>query len=168
MENALETAKTLATLSHRKALAYLMFTVFMLLSSVAMIVLLSSHLSHPFVSAWVQNNEHSNLVNEAVLGLGLLSASLLSLAIAFQNYLPAHRLEKNGQLADGVITNKWQDTLNGRMLYYVSYRLHEDIEAWENISRRLYLKLEKGCSVPIRYLQQDTSILRLACEQISF
>jgi len=167
MEDALGTPKIMATHSHNKAFSYLAFTVFMLIASVVMVILFSTGLAYEPGSQLAQNNTRMNLFAMVLFGLGLLGASLVSLAIAYKNYVPAHRLDKNGHLADGIITNKWEDTFDGRVLYYVSYRVQEDMEAWESISRRLYAKLDKGCNVPIRYLQQDTSVLRLDCERIS-
>jgi len=167
VEDALGIPKIMATHSHRKAFSYLAFTVFMLLSSMVTVGLFWSGLPDGPGSQLVRSDARLNLFAGVLFVLGLLIASLVSLAIACRNYLLAHRLDKNGRLADGIITDKWEDTFDGRVLYYISYRVQEDMEAWESISRRLYAKLDKGCNVPILYLQQDTSVLRLDCERIS-
>jgi hypothetical protein len=101
-----------------------------------------------------------------VFGLVLLGGSIISLRMAYKNFHTAHKLEKKGDLAEGIIINKWVD-IERRALYHVSYRFHEDIEAWEVITKGLYQKLSKGCNIPIRYLQHDPSVSRLDYERIS-
>ena len=157
----------MATHSYRKALAYLIFSVFTLIASIMMIVLFTTHLSDHLQAQVFQSEAQMNSPLAIVFGLVLTSGSLLSLRTAWQNFYIAQKLEKNGHLADGVITNKWIDTFERRVLYHVSYRFHEDMEVWEAISKSLYQKLSKGCNVPIRFLEHNPSVSRLDNEQIS-
>ena len=102
-----------------------------------------------------------------IVGLALLFGPLLSLHLAWKNFRIAHKLEKDGNLTDGVITAKWADPFERRVLYHVSYRFQDNLEVWETISKHLYGKLKKGYKVPIRYLKENPSISRLDHEQIS-
>jgi hypothetical protein len=167
MGDNLQIPDTMATYSYRKALAYLTFSITALVSSIVMTVLFTSDLSHQFNSQLLRSEARINFSVVVIFGLVLLSGSILSLRTALQNLSTAHKLEKNGHTTDGIITNKWIDTLERRVLYHVSYRFHEDMEAWEVISKSLYRKLSKGCNVPIRYLKQDPSVSRLDHERLS-
>jgi hypothetical protein len=157
----------MATHSYRKALSYLLFSILALISSLWMTALFTSDLSQHIDTHLARNEAWMNYVVAVLFGLVLLGGSILSLRTALQNFFIAHKLEKNGNQTDGVITNKWEDTFERRVLYHVSYRFHEDIEAWEVISKRLYHKLSKGSYVPIRYLEYDPSVARLNYERLS-
>jgi hypothetical protein len=151
-----------ATHSMKDALSYLFFTVFMLVTSVVMMTVL-----------WASNSMiegSDNRLNFAAiffLGLVLISGSLLSLRVALQNYFVARQLEREGKLADGIITRQWEDTFECWIMYYVSYRFEEDTEACETISKSVYQKLQEGCKVPIRYLEQEPSVFHLDYDRLS-
>ena len=167
MEDDLKIPDIMATHSYRKALSYLLFSILVLVSSIVMTVLFTSDVSHQFRSQFSRHDVWMNYTAATIFGLVLLGGSILSLRAAIQNFFTARKLEKNGDSTDGIITNKWEDTFERRVLYYVSYRFHEDMEAWEIISKSLYRKLNKGCNVPIRYLEHDPSVSHLDREQLS-
>jgi ABC-type uncharacterized transport system fused permease/ATPase subunit len=167
MEDHLQIPNIMATLTYKKALSYLLFSIFILIASVVMTALFTTDLSQQFNSSLLQNEIQVNYPIAIIFGLVLLGGSIISLLMAIKNYYVALKLEKNGDLAEGIIINKWVDTLERRALYYVSYRFHEDMEAWDVISKGLYQNLSKGCNVPIRYLQHDPSVSRLDYERIS-
>lgn len=166
MDTKLKSSQTKATHSRLKAFSYLVFTVFMLSTSIAMVFLVSLDLSRSAGSQPLKNNPLADFILAVLLGIGLLSVSLLSFVIAFRHFFVANKLEKEGRLIDGMITNKWQDTLDGRVLYCVSYRFQEDKEGWDSISRELFNMLDEGHGVPVRYLIQEPSISRLAFEKL--
>jgi hypothetical protein len=167
MENDLKVPDIMATHSYRKALSYLLFSILVLFSSIVMTVLFTSDVSHQFKSQFSRHGVWMNYTAAAIFGLVLLGGSILSLRAALQNFFTARKLEKNGHSTDGIITNKWEDTFERRVLYYVSYRFHDDMEACEAISKNLYRELNKGCNVPIRYLKHDPSVSRLDYKQLS-
>jgi hypothetical protein len=167
MEDNLQIPDIMATHSYRKALSYFLFSIFMLTSSIMMTVLFTTDLSQQFNSSLLRNEIPMNYPVAIIFGLVLLGGSIVSLRMAIKNYYIALKLEKNGDIAEGIITNKWVDTLERRALYHVSYRFQEDMEVWEVISKDLYQKLSKGCNVPIRYLKHDPSVSRLDYDQIS-
>jgi hypothetical protein len=167
MEDDLKVPDIMATHSYQKALSYLLFSIFVLVLSIVITVLFASDVSHQYKSQFSRHGAWLYYTVATIFGLVLLCGSILSLRAAMQNFFTAHKLEKKGCSTDGIIINKWEDTFERRVLYYVSYRFHEDMEAWEAISKSLYRKLNKGCSVPIRYLKHDPSVSRLEYEQIT-
>ncbi len=167
MEENLQIPKIMATHSYRKALSYLLFSIFVLVASIVITILFMSDLSNYSESQLLQNETRMSYAAAVIFGLILLGGSVLSLRVALQNFFVADKLERNGRLTDGVITNKWEDTFERRVLYYVSYRFHEDMEAWETISKRLYRKLGTGSNVPVRFLEHDPRVSRLDCERLS-
>jgi hypothetical protein len=151
----------------KKALSYLLFSIFALLASIGIIFLFTTDLSKYLNLQFLQSESRMDQSMALIVGLVLLLGSLLSLHMAWKNFCIAHKLEKDGNLTDGLITNKWADTFERRVLYHVSYRFQDDLEVWETISKHLYRKLNKGYKVPIRYLKDNPSISRLDHEQIS-
>ena len=157
----------MAVHSFRKALSYLLFSIFALIASIGMTILFTTDLSAFFHIQLLQNEGQMNRFLAIIFGSVLLISSLLSIHMAWKNFQIAHKLEKEGQLTDGIVTNKWVDTFERRVLYHVSYRFQNDIEAWEMISKKLYHKLSKGCNVPVRYLKENPSVSRLDHDRIS-
>jgi hypothetical protein len=87
--------------------------------------------------------------------------------MAWQNFRIAHKLEKNGLLTDGVITDKWVETFERGILYHVRYRFHDDLDVCESIPKNLCRRLSKGRNVPIRYLKENPLVSRLDMEKFS-
>ena len=109
MQNNHTVPDIMATHSYKKALAYLTFSILTLFTSIVMIVVFTTDLSDVLHAQIFQGEARMNSPLAVIFGLILLSGSLLSLRTAWQNFHLAQKLERNGQLTDGVITNKWVD-----------------------------------------------------------
>jgi len=166
MHNCQKSPGAMAIFSSRKAFSYLIFSFLILIVSLGLTTWLWFGLNQNPNSRFIQENSHPNGFTVFFVGIGMLSASLISMTIAHRQFQLARRLEMDGHLIHGTITNKWEDTFDGRLLYYVSYCFQEESETWQCISQNLYNVLDKGRDVPIRYLKQEPSISRMDCEQI--
>ena len=102
------------------------------------------------------------LVGGAVVGLATLGIVVYTGEINWKQFLKARKLDRNGVIAQGIITDIWSYVLglDGPVVYCVTYRYKGSYEAIAYVKRSIFKHLRVGDTLAVRLLPNSPSISR--------